>query len=235
MFGLFHKKRSASDALLLKGGADRHSHILPGVDDGIRTMEDALETLSYLESQGLAELWLTPHIMEDVPNRTEDLRARFAELQAAYKGPVRLFLSAENMMDNLFAERLAKRDLLLHGEDSVLVETSTVAPPIDLWDMFGQMMSAGYRPLLAHPERYRYMSRKDYEKAHLLGVRFQLNLPSVVGAYGEEVRRRAVWLLGRGWYSMIGSDCHRLHALMRVCEAPVLDRRTLEQLKPLMK
>ena len=88
-------KKSLSDSGLLKGAVDNHSHILPGVDDGVRTMEESLAILSYLEAQGVVSLWLTPHTMEDVPNTTAGLQVRFAELKAAYAGPITLQLSSE--------------------------------------------------------------------------------------------------------------------------------------------
>lgn len=82
------------------GAADHHSHILPGVDDGVETMDEALRILATYEELGIKELWLTPHIMEDIPNTPEKLKARFAQLQAAYKGNIALHLAAEYMIDN---------------------------------------------------------------------------------------------------------------------------------------
>ena len=114
---------------------DWHCHILPGVDDGLPTMDDALEVLAAYERIGIAQAWLTPHIMEDIPNTTDALRAQFAKLQEAYaSGAVELHLAAENMLDNLFEERLAARDLLPIGDscDHLLVETSYFSPPMDL-------------------------------------------------------------------------------------------------------
>lgn len=119
------------------GFTDWHSHILPGVDDGVQTMEEALEILAKYDELGVKEVWLTPHIMEDIPNTTQHLKERFAELRAAYKGNVILHLAAENMLDNLFEERLEKDDLLSIGEkgDHLLVETSYFNPPSRVpWD-----------------------------------------------------------------------------------------------------
>ena len=190
---------------------DFHSHVLPGVDDGVRTMEEALTILDRLAREGVEALWLTPHIMEDVPNKTEALKARFAELQAAYSGPVRLHLSAEYMLDSLFVERLETRDLLPFGErgDHLLVETSCFTPPMDLDGLLGRIRSAGFFPVLAHPERYFYMDRKDYKRLAGAGVLFQLNLGSIAGAYGREVRQKARWLLRHRFYTVAGSDLHR--------------------------
>lgn len=190
---------------------DYHSHVLPGVDDGVRTLEESLAILGRLAREGVEALWLTPHIMEDVPNRTEDLRARFAELQAAYDGPVRLHLAAEYMLDPLFVGRLAAGDLLPFGEhgDHLLVETSCYTPPLDLDGLLDSIRRAGYFPVLAHPERYFYMDRSDWRRLLDAGVKFQLNLGSPAGTYGRDVARKAKWLLRHGAYTVAGSDLHR--------------------------
>lgn len=202
---------------------DWHCHILPGVDDGLPTMDDALEVLAAYERIGIAQAWLTPHIMEDIPNTTDALRAQFAKLQEAYaSGAVELHLAAENMLDNLFEERLAARDLLPIGDsgDHLLVETSYFNPPMDLLGTLDRIKQAGYYPLLAHPERYTYMDEGDYKNLISRGVKFQLNLPSLGGFYGREAQRKARWLLKQGWYVVAGSDLHRLHTLDRLSPLP---------------
>ena len=236
MFSLFGSKESLLGSDLLQGGTDNHSHVLYGVDDGVRTLDESLSILSLLEAAGLRRLWLTPHIMEDVPNATDDLRQRYLRLKdEEYQGSVELCLAAEYMMDNLYRERLSARDLLLHGEDLVLVETSTVAPPIDLFGTLRRTMTMGYRPLLAHPERYHYMREEDYRKLRAMGVLFQLNLPSVIGYYGPHVQAKALDFLGRGWYEMTGSDCHRISMVRQHYAEKSLKHKTVAQLRPLMK
>ena len=177
MFGFLKPKKTLADSGIFQGATDNHSHILWGLDDGVKTQEDTMAILGFYENLGLKTLWLTPHTMEDVPNTTEGLKARFEELKSIYEGPIELRLASEYMVDTLFEQRLEERDLLTHGRDTVLVETSTWAPPIDLWDILERMMSCGYRPLVAHPERYRYMSKKDYERLKDMGTVLQLNLP----------------------------------------------------------
>jgi tyrosine-protein phosphatase YwqE len=199
MLGLFNRRRSLLESGLLKGAVDQHSHILYGLDDGVKTQEDSLAILRFLEEQGVSEVWFTPHVMEDVPNTTEGIRARFEELESVYRGGLRFHLAAEYMIDTLFEERLAQKDLLTHGNDTVLVETSSVAPPINLWEVLETMRKAGYRPLIAHPERYRYMDKADYKRLHDMGCVLQMNLPSIVGFYGESARERALDLLDKGW------------------------------------
>ena len=205
---------------------DYHSHVLPGVDDGIRNIEEALSALERLNKEGVEALWLTPHIMEDVPNTTEDLKNRFAELQAEYKGPVKLQLAAEYMIDSLFLERLQQKDLLPMGElhDHLLVETSCWTPPMDLFDLFSEIRSAGFFPVLAHPERYFYMTKDDYKRLVSIGVTLQLNLGSLAGMYGHEVLRKAKWLLKHGFYTIAGSDLHRERMVDRILEYRHPDR-----------
>ena len=174
-------------------------------------MEESLQILSSYEHHGIKEVWLTPHIMEDIPNSTAQLRTRYSELKTAYSGPIILHLASENMLDNLFEERLQQDDLLPIGDDGrqLLVETSYFNAPYGLHDILKRIKSKGYFPVLAHPERYIYMGQKDYQQLKQLDVAFQLNLPSLAGAYGTEAKRKAQWLLEKGYYQYIGTDTHR--------------------------
>lgn len=227
----FSKKRTIADSGILAGATDHHSHILPGVDDGVESMDEALRILASFEAKGVKELWLTPHIMEDIPNTPAKLKARFLELQAAYNGNIRLHLAAEYMIDSHLRKLMdtiakSKRapmsqagDTQAHEGNSsllpigskgnhLLVETSYYNPPMRLHETLRQIKSLGYHPLLAHPERYMYMDNNEYTELHNEGVKFQLNLPSICGAYGSTVKKRALWLLKNNLYDAIGSDTH---------------------------
>lgn len=206
----FSKRIPLKDSGIFEGYTDWHSHILPGVDDGVRTMEESLAILRMYEGLGVKSVWLTPHIMEDMPNTTEHLRERFAELQAAWTGSVDLHLAAENMLDNLFEERIERNDLLPIGAngDHLLVETSYFNPPMGLYNILERIKSKGYYPLLAHPERYFYMGETDYRRLRSLGVKFQMNLPSIAGMYGDSVRKKAMMLLREKAVSYTGTDIH---------------------------
>ncbi len=196
----------------LQGFTDYHSHILFGVDDGVKTLDVSLEVLKRYEQIGIAEVWCTPHIMEDIPNITSDLRTRFQELQAAYQGPIRLNLAAEYMMDELFLERLEQNDLLPIGKtgNHLLVETSYFTPPINMDDILRKIKSKGFFPILAHPERYVYMEKNDYLNLKSLEILFQLNLSSLAGAYGQEAQHKAKWILRHQLYDIAGSDLHSI-------------------------
>ena len=234
---IFKKKQSFMTAGVLKGPPDRHSHILYGVDDGIATLEDSLAVLAFQEEAGITDVWCTPHIMEDPPNTTDGLRQRFEELQRAYTGGIRLHLAAEYMLDNLFDARLQAGDLLTMEGDTVLVETSTWNPPPGLYDAFRYLQKAGYHPLFAHPERYRYLSETGYENLHKMGIQFQMNLGSILGYYGDTAKAKAEFLLEKGGYSALGSDCHRLktikeHYTRDTLTASVLKHLTRLSIKP---
>ena len=221
-FGFLNKSRSLLQTGFLSGRTDRHSHILYGVDDGIKTLEDSLAVLAFMESVGISQVWCTPHIMEDTPNTTAALKERFEELNAAYTGNITLHLAAEYMLDPLFEKRLSERDLLTMEDNMLLVETSTWTPPVNFYDLLENVKKAGYRPILAHPERYRYLKEAGYRKLKDMGVKFQMNLPSIVGFYGETANRKAVWLLENGFYDEFGSDCHRFATTKEQFERKVL-------------
>ena len=115
------------------------------------------------------------------------------------------------MLDSLFEERLQQGDLLPFGKEGkhLLVETSYFNPPYGLQDILQRIKSRGFFPVLAHPERYIYMGQKDYEQLKQQNVAFQLNLPSLVGAYGEDAKHKAKWLLENRYYQYSGTDTHR--------------------------
>lgn len=223
----FKKRVKNNIAEIFAGFTDYHSHILPGVDDGVQTMEESLRILRKYESWGVHAVWCTPHIMEDYPNSPADLRKRFEELSQAYladreeraqtpegvsEEPIILHLAAENMMDSLFEERLAAGDILPIGSkgDHLLVETSYFNPPLDLYGILDRVRAKGYFPILAHPERYVYMESKDYDRLKSMGVKFQMNLFSQTGAYGSMARKKTLDFMDKHWYDLCGTDIHRI-------------------------
>ncbi len=214
----FQRKQTLAESGILRGMTDYHSHLLPGVDDGVQTADESLEILRLYEQLGIREVWFTPHIMEDIPNTTAGLRSRFEQFKKCYTGNLRLHLAAEYMLDNLFKERLAHRDLLPIGEEGnhLLVETSYFNPPMDLYGMMEKIKSAGFIPVLAHPERYAYMGEKDYHRLKRSGVMFQSNLPSLVGGYGNPVKKKVEELYSKAMINLYGTDTHTLSSFNRI-------------------
>ena len=228
----FCRKRTLQEAGIFEGMTDWHSHILPGVDDGFKSLEDSLAVLDMYQEAGIREVWLTPHVMEDIPNTTDGLRQRFDELRKAYRGRVILRLAAEYMLDTLFEDRLDRDDLLPIGQEGrhLLVETSYFNPPANLLAILTGIKSRGYYPVLAHPERYVYMGMQDYSLLSDSGVKFQLNLGSLAGMYGSQAAKKAVRLLRNGYYDIIGTDLHRSTQLELLLKVPCINKDTYLQL-----
>lgn len=193
---------------MLDGFCDCHCHLLPGVDDGVQERDETMQILEVWASLGVKEVWLTPHIMEDIPNEPVALRKRFETLTGTITGTIELHLAAEHMMDGPFSKRLEKGDIMPFDNEKLLVETSYYTPPMNMGAIIERIKEKGYEPLLAHPERYQYMDDSDYKMWKQRGVLLQLNLPSLVGAYGPMVQRKAEWLLKEGMYDYSGTDTH---------------------------
>ena len=209
---LISNKVKVEDSGLLEGFRDCHCHLLPDVDDGVRRCEETLAILEKWENVGIKEVWLTPHIMEDIPNQPAELKSKFEDLKVSYSGNIKLHLAAENMLDNLFMARLGKHDLLPIGKSGkqLLVETSYYNSPMDMEGIIESIKGSGYIPILAHPERYQYMDIGDYRKWKQRGVFLQLNVASLVGAYEQEVQKKAEMLLDREMYDYCGTDTHSI-------------------------
>ncbi len=237
----FSSRKSLSASGFFEGYVDYHSHLLPGVDDGVRTPEETLEILHLYSSLGVGQVYLTPHVMEDMPNSPAELKRSFEHLLSSYAGTpgggIRLHLAAENMLDSLFEERLERGDLLTLGAGGghLLVETSYFTPPMNFHALLERVKSQGYFPVLAHPERYIYMDRDDYSRLKEMGVLFQLNYYSAVGIYGPEAKEKAEWLLAHDYYDLSGSDTHRLRILREAVHARTLSSSTLSRMLDLAR
>ena len=229
----FSSKYNLKQTGIFDGWTDCHSHILPGVDDGIQSVKDSLAILTMYEQMGVKKVWLTPHIMEDCPNTPEKLKSRFEELKASYQGNIKLYLAAENMMDGLFVKRLEQGILMPYGEqqNELLIETSYVQAPMGMEGILRDMQKAGYTPVLAHPERYLYMDDEKYETIKEMGVKYQLNITSLIGAYGKQVKDRAEYLLTEGYYDYSGSDAHSYHAIQRAFEHKTLKKNITNSIR----
>ncbi|MGM9766238.1 MAG: tyrosine-protein phosphatase [Candidatus Cryptobacteroides sp.] len=231
MFSILRRGVLLKDSGLFDGVTDWHSHLLPGVDDGVREMCETIEILNTYKQLGVRQIWLTPHVMEDYPNSPESLKMRYEELsfeveKCGLAGWPELKLGSENMMDNLLEERLDRKELLPIGLDAdrLLVETSYYSPPMNMERTLSRVRGAGYFPVLAHPERYRYMEMKEWSRLKSAGTLFQLNIPSLIGFYGQEAKAKAEIILKKGWYDIAGFDFHSFKAVKSVIEAEIPKR-----------
>ncbi len=200
---------------------DMHSHFLPGVDDGARNMEESLAMLSKMQEFGYQKCILTPHIKMDIyPNSEADLKVRFLELtQAMDKAglSIQVELAAEYYLDDHFLNRLEDTPLLSFGTQRyVLVEFSFVNAPVFEIETFQRILDKGYSPILAHFERYVYFhgSIASAETYRAIGVNIQLNLNSLTGHYGPEVKKQAERMLNQFTVDFVGTDAHRMDHLV---------------------
>lgn len=199
---------------------DIHSHILPGIDDGAQDMETSLALLRGLESLGLKSVWLTPHVKENVfPNTFESVTAAFDKFRQDIAGAgigLTLNVAAEYYMGPRFLDLLASGAKLLTIKDKyILVEVSMQQEPLFIFETMYEIAGRGYVPILAHPERYKYYyGREDvFAKLRRQGCKFQINLLSVAGYYGRDVRSAAMKLLKSGYYDFTGTDIHNARHL----------------------
>ena len=217
---LFGSSEPAIKANLSELKVDMHSHVLPGLDDGAETLEKSLELVEKMLGFGYEKLIMTPHIMGDFyKNTPEGIREKLELLQnaVAAKGwNIKLGCAAEYYLDEWFMQRLENNDKLLTFVDNYLLfETSYINEPRVLTEAIFAMQSAGYKPVLAHPERYTYLYGKfdDLMKLKENGVLFQINLNSLSGYYSEGAKRVAEKLIDAKMVDMAGSDAHSLKHL----------------------
>lgn len=207
---MFKFKHRLLKSGILRGKTDIHCHVLPGVDDGSPDLPHSLDLLDYMEHDlGFVAAWLTPHVMEGNGNTTARLREPYDTLVSHYEGGMRLHLSSEYMLDEGFRERLSI-DALLLGKHHLLVETSYMSGPNDLYGLLLSVWHKDLKPLIAHPERYMYMSEADYHDLKGHGYEFQLNLLSLSGYYGLRPQQVSEQLLEEGLYDNVGTDLHHL-------------------------
>lgn len=230
LFDIFSGKTAVNRTGILEGFCDNHIHLLPGVDDGIQSIEDALKLLDIMETAGVKTIWCTPHIMEDIPNKTDFLKMHFEKLKSLYKGKIQLNLAAEYMLDSLFQERLENNDLLLHADNHLLVESSAISAPYGFKSTLKDIMSKGHYVLLAHPERYIFLDMKKYEELKGMKIKFQLNLTSLLGLYGPEVKEKAEKLLAAGFYNAVGTDTHKVRRWLQM-EEQKLSKKIIKQVR----
>lgn len=221
----FTDKYSLISSGILDRSTDCHSHILPGVDDGFNLISDALTALDYYHSLGIRKVILTPHIKDLFPNNNySSLNYEYEKFSAIYQGEVEIRLGAEYMMDANFEKHLESGQILTVSQDHILVECYATSCPYDFINRINRVMTAGYFIVLAHPERYAFLNEKKYGYLREIGVKFQLNLLSLLGLYGSNVQKKARSLLRKNCYDLWGIDLHSLNKFADYMNKKVLTK-----------
>ncbi|MDG1333151.1 MAG: histidinol phosphatase [Crocinitomicaceae bacterium] len=200
---------------------DMHSHLIPGIDDGSRSMDETIAMLAKFESLGFKKVITTPHIMSDYYKNTPDIilggleKVREAAKQIGLK--IEVDAAAEYYFDETLLERLKRKEKLLTFDGNrVLFEFSMMSKPDQIEQLLFELLTQNYKPVLAHFERYTYYfgSVEKAKEWREKGIDIQLNLNSLTGHYGPQVRQQAERLVESGQIDFVASDCHRIEHLM---------------------
>ena len=210
MLSLFKSKPKLSE-LIPSGYVDIHSHVLPGIDDGAKTVEDTQYLLEEMRQLGFTKVITTPHTMNNVwDNTPESIENALTKTKSELSLPFEIQAASEYLLDESVITKAKNKELLTLKANFVLVELSYLNAPIQLYDFLYQLQLEGYHVVLAHPERYTYFhsNKKEYQKLKKAGCLFQLNLLSTVGYYGKDAAEIANYLLKKDLYDFTGSDIH---------------------------
>jgi protein-tyrosine phosphatase len=214
LFDIFKKKNVIPDFNFSSLKTDMHSHIIPGIDDGARTMDQSIELIKRIKDLGFSNIVTTPHIMADYYRNTpEIIKSGLDDVRAellAQSIDINIEAAAEYYLDETFEAKLDSRNILTFGDKYLLFELSFVNPPNNLEYLIKKMNDKGYKPILAHPERYPYFTNglDDYYRIREYGCYFQLNTISLIGYYDKYSQRIAKELLNSSMIDFLGSDMH---------------------------
>ena len=207
-------KTKIENSLFEELKTDFHSHLIPGIDDGAKSIDDSLNLIKGLLKLGFKKIITTPHIYSDIYFNTSEVILNGLEIvKTAIKKEgldVEFHAAAEYYIDQHFEELLQKGDLLPVFGKHVLVEISFYQAPPNLEDVIFNMRTRGYIPILAHPERYVYfgLDLSKYERLKDLGCKLQVNLLSLTGRYGQDVQKIAMKLINKGMVEYLATDLH---------------------------
>ncbi len=221
MFNFF--KRNKKEEIIhthLPVTTDIHSHILPGIDDGSPDIQTSLMLIRGMMELGIRKFIATPHIIGDMYRNTpQTIHAALEETRSACKKAgldIEITAAAEYMLDDYFLELLKNRSpLLTLYRNLLLTEFSYSTPPVNIEMIAGSIIAEGYKPVLAHPERYHFYHNNPDIYFHLkeMGFHLQVNLLSLTGYYGKSVKKAGRFILQKGLASLVGTDLHHKYHL----------------------
>lgn len=195
---------------------DLHSHLIPGIDDGSKNLEDSLIMLKRFSELGFKKVITTPHVMSDFYKNTPEIildglkKVRQGILEAGLT--IEIEAAAEYYLDFNFEQLIEQQNILTFGDNHVLFELSFNNEPARVNEVIFSLQTQGYKPIMAHVERYCYYFN-DFKKIEDLrnrGCLIQMNINSLSGQYGPAVKKMAEDMIDRDLIDVIGSDCHHL-------------------------
>jgi protein-tyrosine phosphatase len=220
MFSFFKKKNDAPVPGHLPFTTDIHSHILPGIDDGAPDISTSLELIKGLCSLGITNTIATPHIIGDLyRNNAQTINTALQLVRdacATAKIDIGITAAAEYMLDDYFLELLQKKEpLLTLQKNIILTEIPFTATPKNLPYLYEQITAAGYKPIMAHPERYHFYQRNldAFFKLQEMGFLLQINILSFTGYYGKSAVKAAEFILDNNLAALVATDLHHAQHL----------------------
>lgn len=231
---LFSSKKKIQIESLESLAVDMHSHLIAGIDDGVKTVDDAITIIKRFSDLGYQKIITTPHIMAGGYNNSPEniLPGRDLLIEAVNQSGINIKIeaAAEYYLDEFFEKLIKETELLTFGDRHVLFELSYMNRPSNMESVIFELNHSNYKPILAHPERYPFladMELKNLSKVKELGVYFQINMFSLVGAYGKQSQDIAYKLIDAEMVDFISTDIHnsfQLDLLNRCLENEYLDK-----------
>jgi len=212
---------------------DIHSHLIPGIDDGSPDMDTSLALLKELEMLGYKKIITTPHVkteyFQNDVTKLDDLceRLRRAARFEGIKSDIEV--GAEHLLDEGVNQRIKNGQFKTFGDNYLLVELPFMFPPFGLDGYIFELQLAGYKLILAHPERYLYWLNDFNQFIRLKdsGVLFQVNIISLGNYYGKDVYNLAKKLIDNNMVELLGTDTHsgkHIEAVRKSCSSSLLKK-----------
>ena len=213
IFNIFKSKPTLKD-LIPEGFVDIHSHILPGIDDGAKNIEESKRLIYKMKKIGFSKIIGTPHTYTGLFDNTNvSIKNSFNKLKQSKIEDIEIDYASEYMIESSLIKKIENKNLLTLKNNYVLIEMSYISKPNKLYDILFLLITNNYIPILAHPERYRFFFEdiKNFYELKNIGCLFQINLLSVIGYYGKDVKNYCNKLLKNNLIDFTGSDIHNIH------------------------
>lgn len=228
------KKTVGLSEVWKNGFVDIHNHLLPGIDDGSKSVVQTEAMIQGMQELGITEAIATPHTYPGLWNNNSET------ISAAHKTVPHAFItksSSEYFADAYLLERAEKQQLSTLKDDFLLIEFAMMSEPVDaIMDVLFELKLKGYQLVLAHPERYLYWenNKKVFDQLKTFDLNFQLNALAILGYYGPSCKKMAEYLLENDFYSFLGTDFHTLEQIT-FAKNQLFAEKYLKKIMPLVE
>ena len=214
IFNLFKSKPTLKE-LIPNDFVDIHSHIIPGIDDGAKNINESKKIIAELKKLGFSKIYCTPHTFPGLYDNTKETILEGYNSLNKVDNNINFLCASEYLIDDYLFDLIKENKVLTLKENYILLEMSYIAPPINLHEILFKLIQENFKPIIAHPERYFFYEKKFgmYEKLKNIGCLFQVNLLSSTGFYGKYCLNTLDKLLENDLVDFVGSDIHNFNQL----------------------